>query len=179
MRALIEPFKVCCAIIPVMPQPVLDYLSAPVPLLIGLSSKLLKNNKINYFDPGQDLNEEINWIDLDDYSKSLWNRVDFTPPYLSNLKERIKKDYEFIRSFKKNLMELQSDEVYKKVISIADSIRSSLMEHFLSILPAEIDTTEPIRTQDLQFNDESDKEFFDEFRHTLMFNTYINDACKT
>jgi len=97
INALLEPFKICFAMIPVMPQPVLDYLSAPVPLLIGLSAQLLDKNKINYFDPDQDLNQEINWVHLDNESNCLWNKDDFAMPYLSNLKGRIRKDYESIR----------------------------------------------------------------------------------
>lgn len=161
-----------------MPQPVLDYLSAPVPLLIGLSAKLLESNSINYFEPNDDLNDEINWIHLDNEKSSLWNKDDFRMPYLSNLKERISEDYEFIRCFKKNLVEVQSDIIYEKVQNIANTIRETLFTHFIQILPAVMNTEEPLNLSELEFKDESDRAFFEEFYYTLMYTSYINDAYK-
>lgn len=136
MKALIEPFKICFAMIPVMPQHVIDYLSAPVPLLIGLSTQLLRNNKLDYFDATCDLNEEINWINLDDEHYSLWGTEDFPIPHLSGLKENIQDDYEFIRNHSKNLVEYQNDEVDRKVKNIANVIRETIYEHFIKPLPS-------------------------------------------
>lgn len=81
LKALIEPFKICFAIIPVMPQPVLEYLSAPVPLLVGLPNQLLTKNKIDYFDPVTDFDDELNWINLDDEDKTLWKGSDHPIPF--------------------------------------------------------------------------------------------------
>jgi len=71
-----------------MPQPVIEYLSAPVPLLVGLPSVLLKKNNIDYQNFEDDINEDLNWVNLDDESESLWgSQIPF--PYCGGLKERI------------------------------------------------------------------------------------------
>lgn len=121
--------------IPVLPQSVVDYLSAPVPLLIGVSSLLLQNNNIDYFDSASDVGEETNWVHLDDESLSLWNSGDFPIPYLSGLRERISKHYEFIRKHNKNLLEYQNDDVDYKVQLITDNIRETIFEYFIRQLP--------------------------------------------
>jgi hypothetical protein len=121
--------------VPVMPQPVLDYLSAPVPLLVGLPTQLLRNNKIDYFDATCDLNEEINWVNLDDENYTLWKGENFPLPYCSNLKELIREDYEFIREHNKNLVEYQVEEVDKRVKSIVDKIREAIFDNFIKPIP--------------------------------------------
>lgn len=135
LRALVQPFKICFTMIPVLPQPVIDYLSAPVPLLIGVSSLLLENNNINYHESASDVGEETNWVHLDDERLSLWNSGDFPIPHLSGLRERIAKHYEFIRKHNKNLLEYQNDDIDYKVQLITDNIRETIFEYFIRQLP--------------------------------------------
>jgi len=56
-----------------MPQHVIEYLSAPVPLLVGLPSNLVEINKIDYQNFEADMAEDLNWVNLDDESQSKWN----------------------------------------------------------------------------------------------------------
>ena len=60
MKALVHPFTICHSIIPVLPRALMDYLEAPVPLLIGLSKQQL-------IDEGIEMTSKtpITWIDLE------------------------------------------------------------------------------------------------------------------
>jgi len=199
MKALVEPFKICFAIIPVMPKSVLEYLSAPVPLLVGLPTQLLRNNNIDYFDKNADLNEEMNWVNLDDENYSLWNCDDFTIPHLADLKSAIKQDYDFIHNINKNLVEYQDEEVDRRVKNIVDLIRNSIFEHFVIPIPCSMDyadfdnnqkfnkempsprsmvPTSSVELKDFKFKDNRDKDFFSEFYFSLMFQTFLEEYTK-
>ena len=135
LRALIYPFKICFTMIPVLPQAVVDYLSAPVPLMIGVSSVILENNNINYFESSANIGEETNWIHLDDESQSLWNSGEFPIPYLWGMRDKIDRHYQSIRKHNKNLLEYQNDDVDNKVQSITSIIRDTIFETIIKQLP--------------------------------------------
>lgn len=102
-----------------MPQHVVEYLTAPVPLLVGLPSNLVTLNKINFEDPESEMDEDLNWVNLDNEHESRWCS-DIILPFCSGLEEKIREDYDFVRSYPKSLIEHQSDEIDTKVQKIVD-----------------------------------------------------------
>ena len=194
MRALVEPFKIWFAMVPVMPQLVIEYLSAPVPLLVGMTSQLMRQNKLDYFDATWDLNEEINWVNLSDENYTLWQGDEIIIPFCSNLKEVIREDYEFIRSYKKNLVEHQNDDIEVRVTNIVNRVRDSIFENFIA--PTHLSDfdfgsgrnetkfnkempsprsrkLQKTTLRDLKFDHKSDQVFFNEFFDTLMFQSFL------
>ena len=182
-----------------MPQPVIEYLSAPVPLLVGLPSVLLKKNNIDYQNFEDDINEDLNWVNIDDESESLWgSEIPF--PYCGGLKERIRQDYDFIRGYTMNLVEHQNDEIDQKVKNIVDVIKDAIFETFIAPIPCSIgfnnfeessskfpkeiksprtqSIINKIEMADIHFDNSADQKFFSEFYYSLMFQTFLEEYTK-
>ena len=133
--------------IPVMPQAVLEYLCAPVPLLVGLPLQLLQVNNIDYFLPHDQLGDDLNWVNLDDENFNLWRSeegndfdsqvfdADIPIPHLGGLKDKIREDYEFVRNSKKNLIEYQDEEINTKVVKIVEEIKDTIFDYFIKPIP--------------------------------------------
>lgn len=62
MKAIVDPFQICHSIIPVLPQALIHFIEAPVPVLIGLTKHQLRENDIEITN-----DTAINWIDLDNF----------------------------------------------------------------------------------------------------------------
>lgn len=39
LNSLLQPFKWCFALVPILPHPLIDMIEAPVPLLVGITKK--------------------------------------------------------------------------------------------------------------------------------------------
>jgi hypothetical protein len=84
MKALIKPFSICHSVIPVLPGALIDYLGAPVPLLVGITKRQLRDNEVEMVD-----NTPISWVDLDDSENHIWSKIDddFQMPYFEGLND--------------------------------------------------------------------------------------------
>ena len=74
LNSLLHPFKWCFALVPILPNPLIEMLEAPLPIMVGITKREYRDISLT-----QDERDSKIWVFLDS-SKIVWNKDGLTFP---------------------------------------------------------------------------------------------------
>ena len=88
LNSLLHPFNWCFALVPILPNPLIETLEAPLPILVGITMREYRELNLT-----QDERDSKIWVFLDK-SEIIWNKDVLEFPEFDIIDHNLQKEYE-------------------------------------------------------------------------------------